>query len=291
MSRKVGEVQIPKVGWVRFRWSRTPFGFKSYRVTLDRSGRWHVALAIIPPAIPAPGNGVTVGVDRGIVVSAALSTGELLSVRGLSDREAHRLVQLQRKFARSQRTWAFREDGSKYRVDSKRRAALRLAIAKLKAREVDRRKDWVEKLSTQLAREFDVIGIEDLKVKQMSKSAKGSVEKPGRNVRQKAGLNRGILANGWALLANRLDQKAPGRVVRVPAAYTSQRCSACGFVSEGNRESQAVFVCKASGFACNADVNAAKNIERAAGLVVAAQTLSVGAQAQLVCEPPTRKAA
>ena len=77
LSRKTGEVWIPKVGWVRFRWSRAvPPSVKSYRVTLDRAGRWHIAFAAIPEPIPTPGTGNVVGVDRGVTISAALSTGE-----------------------------------------------------------------------------------------------------------------------------------------------------------------------------------------------------------------------
>ena len=85
VSRKVGQVWVPKAGWVRFRWSRAmPLGVKSYRVTRDRAGRWHVAFAAVPDPIPAPGNGQAVGIDRGVVVSAALSNGELLHAPGLA---------------------------------------------------------------------------------------------------------------------------------------------------------------------------------------------------------------
>ena len=76
MSRHVGRVWVPKAGWVRFRWSRAvPEGAKSYRVTMDRAGRWHIAFAVIPAPVPAPGDGQVVGIDRGVAVSAALSTG------------------------------------------------------------------------------------------------------------------------------------------------------------------------------------------------------------------------
>src|SRR5262249_19440341 len=105
----------------------------------------------------------------------------------------------------------------------------------------------------------------------MTASAKGSVEKPGRGVRQKAGLNRGILAAGWGRLVARLEDKAPGRVVRVNPAFTSQRCSACGVVDRRARESQAVFRCRACGYVANADVNAARNIDQAAGHAVTAR--------------------
>ncbi len=133
-------------------------------------------------------------------------------------------------------------------------------IARLRARESDRRKDWAEKTSTDIARRFDVIRVEDLKIGNMTRSAKGTQDNPGRNVRQKAGLNRGILRSGWGLLVRRLQDKAPGRVEKVRPAFTSQRCSACGQVDRDSRESQAVFRCTACGFAGHADVNAAINI-------------------------------
>jgi putative transposase len=248
VSRHVGEIWVPKAGWVRFRWSRTvPPDAKSYRVTLDRAGRWHVAFAVIPAPVPAPGNGQTVGIDRGVAVSAALSTGQLLHCPALTARERARLRRLQRRLARARR-------------GSKRRGRVRHAMARLKARERDRRKDWAEKVSTGIARRFDLIRVEDLKITTMTRSARGTREHPGRNVRQKAGLNRGILASGWGLLVRRLEEKAPGRVEKISPAFTSQRCSACGRVDRGSRESQAVFRCTACGFAANADVNAAVNI-------------------------------
>src|SRR5690349_12912432 len=124
LSRKTGAVWVPKAGWMRFRWSRAvPPGAKSYRVTMDRAGRWHVAFATIPEPIPAPGNGQAVGIDRGVVVSAALSTGEL-RVPGLTVPERRRLRRLERKLTRAKR-------------GSDRRVRLRLAIARLRAREAD----------------------------------------------------------------------------------------------------------------------------------------------------------
>ncbi len=144
-----------------------------------------------------------------------------------------------------------------------------MAIARLKARERDTRKDWAEKTSTDLARRFDLIRVEDLRIPKMTRSARGTVSQPGWNIRQKAGLNREILAAAWGLLVSRLNDKAPGRIEKVRPAYTSQRCSACGHVDGKSRKSQASFRCTACGFACNADVNAAKNI--AAGHVVTAR--------------------
>jgi putative transposase len=219
-----GEVRIPKVGWVRFRWSRAvPDEVKSFRVKRDRAGRWHVAFAVIPPPIDEPGTGAVIGVDRGVVVSAALSTGELLSVPGLGEAEARRL----------------------------------------------RRLSAEEQTSTHLVRRFDHIRVEDLKIKNMVRSARGTIATPGTNVRAKSGLNRSIHAAGWGHLVTRLEQKAPGRVEKINPAYTSQTCNACGHRAPENRESQAVFRCRACGHTDHADVNAAKNI--AAGRAVTAR--------------------
>jgi putative transposase len=120
-----------------------------------------------------------------------------------------------------------------------------------------------------LARQFDVIRVENLDITGMTRSARGSLQRPGRNIRAKAGLNRGILGSCWGLLVRRLQDKAPGRVEKVNPAYTSQRCSACGQVDAKSRKSQAVFACTACGYACHADVNAARNI--AAGHAVTAR--------------------
>src|SRR5205823_3523104 len=196
-----------------------PAGVRSYRVTMDRAGRWHLAFAAMPTPVPAPGNGQAVGIDRGVAVSAALSTGELLLVPGLTGRERARLRRLERKLARAKR-------------GSGRRSRVRLALARLRARETDRRKDWAEKASTAIARRFDLIRVEALQIPAMTRSAKGTVTEPGRNVRAKAGLNRGILRSGWGLLVRRLADKAPGRVEKINPAFTSQRCSACGHVDQ-----------------------------------------------------------
>jgi putative transposase len=257
LSRRTGQVWIPKAGWVRFRWSReVPDGAKSYRVTLDRAGRWHISFAAIPKPIPMPGTGEVVGIDRGVASSATLSTGQMLSVPRLSLSRQRRLRRLQRKLARANR-------------GSNRRARVRLAAARLRAREADVRKDWVEKTSTDIARRFDLIRVEDLRISGMTRSAKGTAASPGRNVRAKAGLNREIMRSGWGLLVRRLEEKAPGRVEKINPSFTSQRCSACGRIAAKSRKSQAFFSCVACNFACNADVNAARNI--AAGHAVTAR--------------------
>lgn len=261
VSRKWARVLVPKVGWMRFRVSRALPEAKSYRITRDRAGRWHIAFAAIPDPIPGPGTGEVVGIDRGVTVSAALSTGDLLTCPGLSEAERERMVHLQRRLSRAQR-------------GSNRRKRVKAAIAKVYARAADRRKDWVEKLSTDLARRFDVIRVEDLQIAQMVRRPRPKLDadRPGRFLRNrrraKAGLNRSILVAAWGLLVRRLEQKADGRVERISPAYTSQTCSRCTHCAPGNRKNQA-FRCQSCGYCDHADVNAAINI--AAGRAVGAR--------------------
>jgi putative transposase len=243
LNRKNGEVFVPKIGWVRFRWSAPVGDARSYRVKRDPAGRWWVSFAVVPEEVQGPGTGEAAGVDRGVAVSAALSNGEMYS----APKPDGTVKRLQQKLSRQQK-------------GSARRRATRLELARAHAHEANRRKDWAEKLSTDLARRFDVIRVEDLKIKNMLKSARGTADAPGVNVSAKAGLNRSIAQACWGILVQRLEQKAPGRVERVNPAYTSQTCSECGCTHKSNRESQATFVCGACGHSENADVNAAKNI-------------------------------
>jgi putative transposase len=252
LNRGHAVVLVPKAGWIRFRLSRpVPEGVKSFRITRDRAGRWHVAFAHIPEPIPGPGNGVVAGIDRGVRVTVAVSDGT--TFRAPAPRPVARL---QRKLSRARR-------------GSNRRARVRRQLARAHARNADTRKDWAEKASTSIAKRYDVIRIEDLKIRNMTRSARGTIDAPGRNVTQKAGLNRAILSSGWGLFATRLQQKAAGRVEKVSPAYTSQTCSQCKTIDREARESQAVFRCRACGYCGNADVNAARNI--AAGHAVTAR--------------------
>lgn len=253
LNRHWGHVMVPKTGWVRFRMSRpVPAEAKSYRVTF-KAGQWHIAFACIPEPIPGPADGSILGIDRGVVISFACSDGTSYTLPAEDSAELRRL---QRHLARQKK-------------GSGRRKRTKLRIAKVRARDGRRRKDAIEKATTDLARRCDFFRIEDLQTSAMTRSAKGSVVEPGKNVRQKAGLNRSILKSGWAVFATRLEDKAPYRVERVNPAFTSQRCAACGHVAPENRKSQAVFRCGSCGNTVNADLNAARNI--AAGHAVTAR--------------------
>jgi transposase len=242
LNRRWAQVLVPKLGWVRFRLSRPVPDAKSYRVARDRAGRWHLAFAAVPAPIPGPSTGEVVGIDRGVTVTLALSDGHTYQAPG--DRDVKRL---QRRLARAKR-------------GSKRRAKVKARLARLHARNADARRDWAEKVSTEIARGYDLIRVEDLDVGRMTRSARGTVTRPGRHVGQKAGLNGSILRSGWGMFATRLAHKARGRVEKVDPAYTSQRCSRCGTVDREARESQAAFRCRSCGYRANADHNAARNI-------------------------------
>jgi putative transposase len=242
LNRRWAQVLVPKLGWVRFRLSRPVPNARSYRVTRDRTGRWHVAFAAVPAPIPGPSTGEVVGIDRGVTVTLTLSDGRTYQAPFGRD-----VKRLQRRLARAKR-------------GSNRRAKLKARLARLHARNADARRDWAEKASTEIARCYDLIRIEDLDVSSMTRSARGTGEQPGRNVGQKAGLNRSILQSGWGMFATRLEHKARGRVEKVNPAYTSHRCSRCGTVDREARESQAAFRCRSCGYRANADHNAARNI-------------------------------
>ncbi len=263
INRKWGQVFVPKCRWVKFRITREWKDIEtasSARITLDRSGRWFVSFTRPAPQIEREATGALVGLDMGIASSVTTSDGMHIRMpKLLSSGERQRKRRLQRRLARQ-------------RKGSNRRARTKCRIAKLAVKESDRRKDWIEKTTTQLVRDYDLIVVEDLKVKNMTKSASGTKDKPGKNVRAKSGLNRSILEQSWGMFRQRLTDKAinatvPVAIVSINPAYTSLRCSDCGHTDKGNRKSQAVFRCVACRYMNNADINAAKNI-LAAGLAV-----------------------
>ena len=148
-----------------------------------------------------------------------------------------------------------------------------------------RRDNATHQISRKVANTAHTVVIEDLNTKAMTRSAKGTVENPGQNVKQKAGLNRAILTPGWGQLERKFAYKA-GELRFVEPAYTSQACSQCGHTAKSNRPSQAVFACGACGFQANADHNAAINILVRAGLPAASVPARGTAAARRGALPP-----
>lgn len=273
LNRRWGEVTIPKLGAARFRWSRKPAGqIKHLTVTRDALG-WHISLCCDQQQAsePAPHPGPPVGIDRGVSATVALSTGGLRSCPGLPPGQGERMRRLARKAGRQETARPHRP--SEQRGRSRRHQRTLDALALLRARETRIRRDFLHKLTTDLANSHGLVAIEDLRIENMTRSAKGTIEAPGTGVAQKRGLNRAILAQGWGELARMLDYKLAARggtLVRVPAAYTSQTCASCGVVDARSRRAQTTFACVACGHAAHADTNAARNI-LAAGQAVTAR--------------------
>jgi putative transposase len=264
LNRRHAWVKLPKLGWVKFRCSRALESVVIRSATFTRAaGRWFVSFlvddgATTPSAHVAPDTAV--GVDRGVVVAVATSDGQLADRDFVTSGERARLLVLQRRLSRASK-------GSRNRVKA------RAGLAKLRARERARRVDFCAQTAHRLATANAVVVIEDLKTRQMTRTAKGTLEAPGIGVAAKSGLNRAILGKGWHQLAVALGSASRytgTTIVKVPAAYTSQRCAVCGHVDPKSRESQAVFRCiRCHHGPVHADVNAAKNI-LAAGLAVTA---------------------
>ncbi|TMR18370.1 transposase [Nonomuraea turkmeniaca] len=279
VHRRWGMVTIPKVGRVRFRWTKDlPAGAKAdagnritgARLVKDALG-WHVAFRVqtLHP-MPEPHQGPQVGIDAGVSVPLALSDGNHhtheqwrstcdKSNAWLTGREQATLLALERRAAHRK---SLRKQGER---TSHRLRATYDRIASLRARAKRRAIDWQHQTTTEIARTYGVIVVEDLAITNMVTSAKGTVEAPGKNVAQKSGLNRSINQEAWGRTVTMLTYKAArygGVLHKVPAPGTSQRCSACGFTIPGSRQSQAVFACKnpGCGWRGNADHNAARNI-------------------------------
>jgi putative transposase len=199
---------------------------------------------------PKPNHGPAVGLDLGVVQAITLSTGEVLAIQGRTRAEERRLARLQRSLGRK-------------RKGSRNRAKARARLAELQIRIARRRRDAIHKATTKLAKNHGLIVIEDLRVKAMTASARGTLEAPGTNVSAKAGLNRAMLNVAFGEIRRQLEYKCGwygSTLLAVNPVNTSRRCSQCGHTDAGNRRSQATFHCLSCGHGANADVNAARNI-------------------------------
>jgi len=267
-------VFLPRIGWVTYRNSRNIEG-KPKQVTISRRhDGWYfsVQVEIRVESEPAhPKAGTSVGIDRGVKTFAAFSDGTTLSAENFLKRRINHLARLQRQAARK-RGPRDRNNPKVKQVPSNSWKKQKTRIARFHGKIADARRDFLHKATTTICKSHAVVVLEDLKVRNMSASARGTVENPGRRVRQKAGLNLAILDQGWGEFQRQLEYKmawAGGRVVLVNPAYTSQGCSSCGHISPENRKIRDWFDCMACGHAEDADVNAAKNV-KTAGLAVSA---------------------
>ncbi len=260
-ARIAGEhIYIQKVGWIKFVGGDRYKGekFVSGQVKYER-GNWYAYITYEVELAEKSQLLTAVGLDRN-VGQIALSDGTMYHLPNLKRKEARR--------RRYQRMVARRVRGSNRR---------KLAKYKLqRAYQAERfaRTNWCHKTGKLIADKYDIVYVEGLNTAGMTKSAKGTIDSPGKHVKAKSGLNREILKSGWYKLEQCLSYKT--QVEKVPAQYTSQTCNKCGAIDRANRKTQAIFKCRHCGHEDNADINAALNIMAAGNTATGRGDCNIG---------------
>ena len=248
-----GRIFLPKLGWLRYRNSRDALG-EVRQVTVSGSvGKWFVSIQTEREVERSVPNGGAVGIDMGIARFATLSDGSFFAPLNSFKRHERALRKAQQAMSRK----------TKFSSNWKKAKA---RVQRIHSRIGNARRDFLHKATTTISQNHAMVCIEDLQVRNMSKSAAGTTEKPGKQVRAKSGLNKSILDQGWFEFRRQLDYKLAwngGHLVAVPPQNTSRTCPCCGHVSGDNRQTQAKFACVECGFAENADVVGAINVLRA----------------------------
>ena len=228
-------IYLPKIGWVRYRNSRDVVGQIKNVTVSQKCGKWYVSIQTeIEMETPIP-KGSEIGIDMGIVRFATLSNGEYFEPINAFKTYKGKLAKLQKRLknkTKGSHNW------------------LKL-------------KDYLHKISNKISKKHAIVYVEDLKVSNMSKSARGTLEEPGKNVKQKSGLNRAILDQSWFKFRRQLSYKLTwngGFLVAVPPQNTSRTCPCCGHTAKENRRTQSEFECVDCGYTENADVVGAINI-------------------------------
>ncbi len=245
---------LPKLGWLRYRNSRDVLGeLRNVTVSLS-GGKWFVSIQTAREIEqPVPQATSSVGIDMGIARFATLSDGTFYTPLNSFKRHETALRKAQQSMSRKTK---FSNNWKKAKT----------RVQKVHSRIGNARRDYLHKTTTTISQNHAMVCIEDLQVRNMSKSAAGTAEAPGRNVRVKSGLNKAILDQGWFEFRRQLDYKLAwngGYLIAVPPQNTSRTCPCCGHVSASNRQTQARFECVECGFEENADVVGAINILRA----------------------------
>lgn len=242
---------LPKLGWVRYRSSRNILGTPKNITVSHKTGKWYASIQteyeVEQPVHPSSS---IVGIDLGIAKFATLSNGQVFYGQNSFKKHQARLARYQRRMSHK----------TKFSCNWKKAKS---KVTRLQAKIARIRQDHLQKTTTTLSKNHAMVVIEDLQVRNMSASANGTVVNPGRNVRQKTGLNRSILDQGWGEFRRQLEYKqlwAGGEVLAVPAHHTSQTCPMCSHVAKENRTTQSSFDCVKCGYEANADLVGAINI-------------------------------
>lgn len=279
-----GRAFLPMIGWVRFRNSRPAVGAIRQITLTQVGGRWMISLTMAGEQELACGDEL-IGIDRGITDTLALSNGQRIAPLNALKQSAYRLKRYQRSVSRKieaqKRVMGLDPKApfpkGVHPPKSARQRCAEAKVARCHRHIANQRRDWAHKLTTEIANDSCLVVLEDLKIKSMSASAAGTINAPGNRVAAKRGLNRSILEQCWGTLEQLLRYKLEwrnARLMKVPAPYTSQRCSACGYTNADNRNKKN-FVCLLCSHTEDADVNAAKNI-LAAGLADLARKHQAG---------------
>ena len=242
---------LPKLGWLRYRKSRDVLGeVRNATVSLS-AGKWFVSIQTAREVKnPIPQATTAIGIDVGIARFATMSDGDFLKPLNSFRKHEQRLKRYQRAMSRKRK---FSNNWKKAKA----------RVQRIHARIGNVRRDYLHKATTTISQNHAMVCIEDLQVRNMSRSAKGDAAQPGKNVKAKSGLNKSILDQGWFEFRRQLDYKlqwAGGILIAVPPQNTSRTCPACGHVSAENRQTQAQFLCVECGYENNADVVGAINI-------------------------------
>ncbi len=250
---------LPKLGWIRYRNSRDVLGELRNVTVSGKNGKWSVSIqtqrelvlsAAEAAEVAATAATTAVGIDMGIARFVTFSDGTYIEPRNSFKTQAAQLAKYQRRMAHKQK---FSNNWKKAKAK----------VQKIHIQIANARRDFLHKATTTLSQNHALVFIEDLQVGNMSRSAAGTAENPGKNVAQKSGLNKAILDQGWGEFRRQLDYKMAwkgGMLFAVPAHHTSQTCPCCAHVSKDNRKTQAQFVCVDCGYENNADVVGAINV-------------------------------
>jgi putative transposase len=244
-------IKLSSLGWVKYRKSQAVVGSMRNITVSRKAGHWYMSVQVeYEVEKPVHTATTSIGIDVGIVHFATDSNGNHIAPVNALKKNLRKLKRFQKQLSRQTkfgRNW--------HKTKSK--------VEKLHNHIANIRKDFLHKTSTEISNNHAMIAIEDLKVSNMSASASGTIQNPGKNVKAKSGLNRSILDQGWFEFRRQLEYKQDwkgGMLVAVPPQNTSRSCPCCGFTAKDNRQTQSVFKCLACGQSVNADVVGAQNI-------------------------------
>ncbi|CDY75859.1 DNA primase [Caballeronia glathei] len=242
---------LPKLGYIRYRNSRPVLGEVRNVTVSQSSGKWFASIQTRREVdVPLPTATTAIGIDVGIARFATLSDGSHVAALNSFKTHEQRLARYQRRMARKKK---FSRNWKKAKA----------RVQKIHTDIANARKDLLHKTSATISKNHALVCIEDLQVLNMGKSATGTLEAPGKNVRAKAGLNKSILDQGWREFRRQLEYKTAwsgGMLLAVPAHNTSRTCPCCAHVAKENRKTQARFACVSCGYENHADVVGAINI-------------------------------